>query len=109
MPLVAALQMHLHTNRTIGTISRAFVDFSLDMPISSQPESVRTAEKSLGAGALLDIGIYTLTWASIILDQHPDNDTSQAPSIVSTMSFNRGVDETILDTRSSWLFYRRKS
>jgi dihydrodiol dehydrogenase / D-xylose 1-dehydrogenase (NADP) len=63
------------------------------MPIASLPSTARTAERSLGAGALLDIGIYTLTWASIILDQHPDNDTSKPPSISSTMSFNRGVDE----------------
>jgi dihydrodiol dehydrogenase / D-xylose 1-dehydrogenase (NADP) len=93
MPLTAALQKIIHTDRIIGSISRIFVDFSLDMPISLLPSTARTAERSLGAGALLDIGIYTLTWASIILDQHPDNDTSKPPSICSTMSFSRGVDE----------------
>ena len=50
-----------------------FVDFGLDMPIASLSPSARTADPSLGVGCLLDIGIYTLTFASLILDQHPDN------------------------------------
>ena len=63
------------------------------MPLASLPSSARTADPSLGAGALLDIGIYTLTWASLILDSHPDNDGSQPPSVVSSMSLVNGVDE----------------
>lgn len=63
------------------------------MPISALPPSSRTADPSLGAGALLDIGIYTLTWASIILDQHPDNSGTSIPSVASSMSFTNGADE----------------
>lgn len=77
----------------IGDISRVFIDFGLDMPISSLPASSRTADPSLGAGALLDIGIYTLTWASIILDQHPNKPCLSTPDVTSSMSFTGGADE----------------
>jgi predicted dehydrogenase len=63
------------------------------MPISSLPASSRTADPKLGAGALLDIGIYTLTWVSLILDQHPDRSSTSTPTVVSSMSFTGGADE----------------
>lgn len=61
--------------------------------MSSLPASSRSADPSLGAGALLDIGIYTLTWVSIILDQHPDNSRGSIPKVTSSMSFSGGADE----------------
>jgi predicted dehydrogenase len=92
-PIISSLQKLIHVDGAIGNISRVFVDFGLDMPISSLSPSSRTADPSLGAGALLDIGIYTLTWASIILDQHPDNSGTSIPSVASSMSFTSGADE----------------
>lgn len=92
-PIASALQKLIHVDKAIGDISRVFIDFSLYMPISSLPPSSRTADPSLGAGALLDIGIYTLTWASIILDQHPENSAASSPSVASSMNFTGGVDE----------------
>ncbi|KAJ5118708.1 D-xylose 1-dehydrogenase (NADP(+)) [Penicillium atrosanguineum] len=50
----------------------------------------------LGAGALLDIGIYPLTCAAMILDRQmqatPPKRTEE-PEVVSSMSFSNGVDE----------------
>lgn len=92
-PICAALQKLLHQDKVIGDISRIFVDFGLDMPIASLPPSARTADPSLGAGCLLDIGIYTLTFASLILDQHPENVGAAPPTIASSMSFTNGADE----------------
>jgi predicted dehydrogenase len=66
------------------------------MPFSSLPTTSRAVDPSLGAGALLDIGIYTLTWAALILDSHPDHIAagSPPPSMASSMSLSNGVDET---------------
>jgi dihydrodiol dehydrogenase / D-xylose 1-dehydrogenase (NADP) len=63
------------------------------MPIASLPVSSRTANPSLGAGALLDIGVYTLTWASIILGQNPQKLRDSIPNVTSSMSFAGGADE----------------
>lgn len=92
-PLVSALQKLIHVDRAIGDISRLFVDFGLDNPISALLASSRLADLALGAGALLDIGIYTLTWVSIILEQHPDRSVESSPTVASSMSFNGGADE----------------
>ncbi|KFY29423.1 hypothetical protein V493_02379 [Pseudogymnoascus sp. VKM F-4281 (FW-2241)] len=91
-PITSALQKLLHQDKVIGAVSRVFVDFGLNMPIASLPPTARTADPALGAGALLDIGIYSLTWAALILDHHPDN-AYQTPKIVSSMSTVGGADE----------------
>lgn len=92
-PIASALQTLVHTEKVLGRLSRVFIDFGLDMPLSSMAPGSRTADPSLGAGALLDIGIYTLTWASLILDSHPDNAGAKPPTISSSMSIVNGVDE----------------
>ena len=69
------------------------MDYSSFMPVSSLNAESRLADPTRGAGALLDIGVYTLTWAAIVLDQHPLNDKSQPPTVVSSMSITNGVDE----------------
>lgn len=72
------------------------MDFALDMPFSSLPAHARTADPALGAGVLLDIGIYTLTWAAVILDSHPQHMAagSPAPETTSSMTIRNGADET---------------
>ncbi|TVY27807.1 putative D-xylose 1-dehydrogenase (NADP(+)) [Lachnellula hyalina] len=95
-PLVAALQKLLHEDQVLGSLGRVFVDFALDMPFSSLPANARTADPALGAGVLLDIGIYTLTWATLILDSHPQHIAAGSPSpeMTSSMTIKNGVDET---------------
>lgn len=90
-PIVSALQDLLYKKRVLGRISRVFLDFGLDMPLASLPPSSRTADPRMGAGALLDIGIYTLTWATIVLG--PENSGKRPPKIASSMSIVGGVDE----------------
>ncbi|KAJ5747760.1 D-xylose 1-dehydrogenase (NADP(+)) [Penicillium nucicola] len=93
-PIITELQSLLHEQKVIGDISRVFVDFGLEMPLSKLPSTSRTADPTLGAGALLDIGIYTLTWADLILEGClPEPETRQEPEVLSSMSFCNGADE----------------
>jgi len=88
-PLAFELQRLLHTEHAIGRVTRAAIDFGLDIPLEKQPTESRLVDPALGGGALLDIGIYPLTWASLIF---PTNKNGE-PEVVSSMSLNKGVDE----------------
>lgn len=92
-PIMQELQKLLHKDKIIGDISRVFVDFGLNMPIAAMDKNARTADLSLGAGSLLDTGIYCLTFASVVLDQHPGNAGAPLPKIASSMTFTNGADE----------------
>ncbi|KAH8694615.1 hypothetical protein BGZ61DRAFT_532674 [Ilyonectria robusta] len=94
-PIVASLQDLIHKQQIIGRISRGFIDIGLDMPLASLPSDSRTTDPALGAGALLDIGIYTLTWASLIFGASPTvlSSANPTPRITSSMSLVGGVDE----------------
>lgn len=78
--------------KTIGDVHRMFVDFGNQMPLDTLPSNHRLRDPKLGAGALLDIGIYTLTYASIILgdwklgSQHPE------PTVTSSLDIYEGMD-----------------
>jgi predicted dehydrogenase len=91
-PLAKRLQGLLHDEQVIGDIVNVTADFSMVMPTTANPDS-RVASKKLGAGALLDIGIYAMTWASIVLDASPKRDQSVQPTLLSSMLFNDGAGE----------------
>lgn len=67
-PLVTKLKKLLHEEKVIGDVSRMFCDFGIPMNIPSLPPTHRYRDLALGGGALLDIGIYPLTLANLILD-----------------------------------------
>jgi predicted dehydrogenase len=50
----------------IGRINRVFIDFALDQKLDSLPPDSRLVNPRLGAGALLDIGVYTLMWGLLL-------------------------------------------
>ena len=66
------------------------------MPVSESDPKARTASRALGAGALLDIGIYSLTWASMALDTSSALGSTTEPDLVSSMIF---CSETDLDKK----------
>ncbi|KAJ5320313.1 D-xylose 1-dehydrogenase (NADP(+)) [Penicillium antarcticum] len=93
-PAITELQSILHEKKVIGDISRVFVDFVLEMSLSKLPPASRSADPALVAGVLLDIGVYTLTWADIILKGClPEFEKCQKPEALSSMSFCNGTDE----------------
>ncbi|CAG9961984.1 unnamed protein product [Clonostachys byssicola] len=88
-PVAKKFQSLLHDEKAIGDIASVFVDFGLYMPISTADPARRTASRALGAGALLDLGIYTLTWASLTLDKAV---SSKSPKVMASMAFASETD-----------------
>ncbi|KAK9311931.1 hypothetical protein V1524DRAFT_411237, partial [Lipomyces starkeyi] len=82
-PLVARLKELIHVEHIIGEVSRVFVDFGLEMNLQDLPTDSRVKDPKLGAGALLDIGIYALTLGKIILDTGLGLESTQ-PSIAAS-------------------------
>jgi predicted dehydrogenase len=69
-PLVHTLQRLIHDEKAIGDVHRVFCDLGLDMDFPSLPADSRLRDCSLGAGTLLDICIYSLTWGLLTLDSN---------------------------------------
>lgn len=90
-PLVTALRDLLFKDRVIGETFRTFADFSLFVDIPILPATSRYKDVRLGAGTVLDIGIYSLTWAFLTLDPHaPGN--SEMPEIVAKQTHQDGIE-----------------
>lgn len=91
-PLVRQVQHLLHVEKIIGEVQRTFCDFALGLGnIDDLPASSRYRDPALGAGSLLDLGIYSLTWGLVTLDQGV-GETAEEPIVVSAQSLQSGVD-----------------
>ena len=90
-PVVQTLRSLLFREKKLGTIYRMSCDFGLDIDIPSLPDESRYKDPALGAGSLLDIGIYSLTWGLIALSDKVGDD-AEDPEVISTQSLNHGVD-----------------
>ena len=94
-PLFNALHEEVIEKESIGEVQRFFMGFGNKMPLDTLPSDSRLKDPALGAGALLDIGIYTLTYASIIMGdwkvgkQHP-----QPKKVTSSLTIVNGIDES---------------
>ncbi|KAJ5369432.1 dimeric dihydrodiol dehydrogenase [Penicillium cosmopolitanum] len=90
-PLTRALQVKIHEDNVIGRVQRVFCDFSLDMDIDSLPDDSRLKNPALGAGSLLDIGIYSLTWALLAADPNVGG-KAHVPGILASQKLSNGAD-----------------
>ncbi|SNX86842.1 related to dimeric dihydrodiol dehydrogenase [Melanopsichium pennsylvanicum] len=90
-PIVYEIQNRIHQKRSLGDIKRVFSDFG--MPFQPDPNH-RLFNPQLGGGALLDLGIYALTWQMLTLYEDPCNHYEK-PEITSGMIKSKltGVDE----------------
>lgn len=81
------------TSGKIGPVSRTFADLSMVMvPEKTFDDKHRMVNPDLAGGALLDLGIYSLTWVFQTLYTTQKN--PKAPSVVSTMrKYKLGTDE----------------
>ncbi|KAL4728954.1 hypothetical protein ACLX1H_003360 [Fusarium chlamydosporum] len=90
-PLVKTIQKLVHEEKVIGDVVRLFADFAMDQRIESLAPEHRLRDLSLGAGSLLDIGIYSLTWGLLGLDSGI-GEKATTPRICGTQTLVRGVD-----------------
>lgn len=90
-PIVHALRKKLFEEKVIGEVHRTFSDFGLEVDTANLPATSRYKDLSLGAGTLLDTGIYPLTWAILTLDPgSPTN--SERPLALGTQSHLYGIE-----------------
>lgn len=71
-PIVQTLKKLVHEDKVIGEIHRSFVDFAIK-DFDDLPADHRLKDAQLGGGALLDIGIYCVTWARLVMDPNVGN------------------------------------
>jgi predicted dehydrogenase len=90
-PLVQDLRKALFTDKLIGDVRRTFCDFGQDHKLASLGPESRLKNLSLGAGSLLTIGIYSLTWGLLTLDEHIGLEASDT-KILADQSLVDGVD-----------------
>ncbi|KAF7189033.1 putative D-xylose 1-dehydrogenase (NADP(+)) [Pseudocercospora fuligena] len=90
-PLVKKIQHLLFVEKKLGNVYRTFCDFGLSIDIPSLPASSRYKDPALGAGSLLDIGIYSLTWG-IITSTDKVGEEAEDPEVSSLQTLNHGVD-----------------
>ncbi|KXT15126.1 hypothetical protein AC579_6464 [Pseudocercospora musae] len=81
------------TSGKIGTVYRAQADLSIGAPPEQAfDDKHRMVNMDLAGGALLDLGIYSLTWVFQTLYHTQKN--PKAPSVLSTMNkYKTGADE----------------
>ncbi|KAF3931144.1 hypothetical protein ABW20_dc0109756 [Dactylellina cionopaga] len=95
-PLVKELRRVLYEEKAIGRVWRTFADFGLSYDVESLPDDSRLKDLSLGAGTLLDIGIYSLTWGILTLEEEVGK--GEHPNILASQTLQGGVE-----TLSSWI------
>ena len=89
-PLVKKLREVLWEEDGIGEVYRMTSHFGLDMDIKGLPEGNRYKHVEMGAGSLLDIGIYPLTWAVILLEKKTSEEEVDVNA--TRQSFVEGVE-----------------
>ncbi|KAI1075587.1 hypothetical protein F5B20DRAFT_559510 [Whalleya microplaca] len=92
-PLIADLRKLLYGDKVIGDVFCTRSDFQVYIDIAGLPSTSRLKDLELGAGSLLDIGIYPLSWALLTLDPNlPSN--PETPKILAAQSFQDGIEVT---------------
>ncbi|KAI1270688.1 dimeric dihydrodiol dehydrogenase [Xylariaceae sp. FL1019] len=90
-PLFKTLMKLLYEDKIIGDVFRMWSDFGREWDIPNLPATSRYRDLALGAGTLLDLGIYSLTWGLTTLDPKTPNQ-SETPKILATQTFEVGIE-----------------
>ncbi|KAG5660881.1 hypothetical protein KAF25_002524 [Fusarium avenaceum] len=102
-PMIAEIRKQLYEDKVIGDVTRTNCNFHAHWDLDALPETSRLKNLELGAGTLLDIGIYSLTWAILTLDPSTtaaggtkaaaqSEIGSEKPKIIATQSFKGDVE-----------------
>ncbi|CAN8104651.1 unnamed protein product [Discula destructiva] len=92
-PMVADLKRMLFEEKVIGEVFRVSSDFQMFLDIAGLPSTSRYKDLTLGAGSMLDIGIYPLTWNLLMLDPKVPTEP-ETPTIKAVQSFVDGIEVT---------------
>lgn len=84
----------LITSGKIGPVSRTFADLSMHMPPEKTfDDGHRMVNPDLAGGALLDLGIYSLTWVFQTLYTTQKNPKAPSSVVSSMRKYKLGTDE----------------
>ncbi|KAJ5917318.1 hypothetical protein N7466_010872 [Penicillium verhagenii] len=89
-PIYLKLRELIHENKIIGDVTRVFSDFASEIDIPSLPPTSRYRDLALGAGSLLDIGVYSLTWLAMALEKNGNN--VEMPKILASQTHEEGIE-----------------
>ncbi|KAF2151595.1 dimeric dihydrodiol dehydrogenase [Myriangium duriaei CBS 260.36] len=92
-PMVTKFRQLLFDNNAIGNVALATSNFALPLDIPGLPATSRYKDPELGAGTLLDIGIYPLTWLILSLDSNGPQ-SPEDPKVIATQTHSSGVEAT---------------
>ncbi|EPY53292.1 dihydrodiol dehydrogenase [Schizosaccharomyces cryophilus OY26] len=92
-PIVKKAQQLLHEERVCGKYLRLFIDFCLNSRFRELPNESRMCNVSLGAGALLDMGVYPLTWSQVLLFDDPLNGKNDPTVSSNALTFTDNNDD----------------
>lgn len=81
----------LHDEKVIGDVQRMFCDFGINMNMAAIPSHSRLKDPALGAGALLDLGIYPVAFGNLFLDGRV-GDEAERPAVSACMKLVDGID-----------------
>ncbi|KAK9452828.1 hypothetical protein V1511DRAFT_117875 [Dipodascopsis uninucleata] len=90
-PAVAKLRQLIHVDKEIGEVKRVLVDFGFFHDVDNKSEASRIKNINLGAGVLIDMGVYCLTLAKLALDRKIGKD-SDVPKVTACHSLFNNVD-----------------
>ncbi len=90
-PVTLAFHKLLHEYKIIGDVFRCFCEAGFHHPLFETfgPES-RWRNPALGAGSLLDLGVYCVTWGLLALDPFHKSQ----PEITAVQTVTDGVDDS---------------
>jgi predicted dehydrogenase len=77
----------------IGEVKRVYAEFSFPIYSPHMPLLSRFLDKEAGAGALLDQGVYALTWADLALNGIRNGDTTTQVIHANNISLKAGNEE----------------
>ncbi|GMM33303.1 hypothetical protein DASC09_006280 [Saccharomycopsis crataegensis] len=90
-PIILELQKLIHEDKIIGDLNRMVCDFSIDMGLDKLGPESRVKNPKYAGGALLDIGVYTLTFWRLFLDDQFGRDTTKF-EVKSFQTIENGID-----------------
>ncbi|KAH6995264.1 dimeric dihydrodiol dehydrogenase [Ilyonectria destructans] len=78
LPITQKLLSVLHEEKAIGRILRVVSDCGFQVNLQDLPQNNRYRALELGAGSLLDLGIYLVNWALLATDPSTMNMTQES-------------------------------